>query len=154
LRARECRGSFEGECSKCLFVKIPRPWCYSDCSLDWRHNGSLLCSLPLINFPRRRRHRKWTISDVASLRHHNLELTHISLSPPSSSSLVSLSARPAPNSSPSCCMRARLTGHEGKSRRSWPRTGSELRKVLAIFLSCPRSILTSSCCLLYPCCWN
>jgi hypothetical protein len=32
--------------------------------------------LAVINFPRRRRHRKWTISDVSSLRHHNLELTH------------------------------------------------------------------------------
>ena len=110
------------------------------------------CSvLAFINFPRRRSHRKWTISDVASLRHQALPL---SLSPPSSSSLVSLSARPALNSSPSCCMRARLTGHEGKSRRSWPRFGSELRKVLAIFLSHPPFILSSSCCLLYPYCLN
>ena len=62
--------------------------------------------------------------------------------------------RPALNSSPSCCMRARLTGHEGKSRRSWPRFGSELRKVLAIFLSHPPFILSSSCCLLYPYCLN
>ena len=82
----------------------------------------------------------WTISDVAGLRHRNLELTHMSLSTPSSSSLVSLSARPASNSSPSCCMRARLTGHEGKSRRSWPRTGSELRKVLATYISLSSSV--------------
>jgi hypothetical protein len=56
----------------------------------------------------------------------------ISISPVSAISLFIglVKRRPALSSSPSCCMRAHLTGHEGKSRCSWPRLGSELRKVL------------------------
>ena len=118
-----------------LFVRMPRKscsWCCLDRSLDWRHNGSPLgmFSRAFVNFPRRRRHRNWTISDVTGLRHPKPRTrTHsrcLRLLP-----LIGLvKRRPALNSSPSCCMRACLTGHGGKSRRSWPRFGSELRKVL------------------------